>query len=123
MVELALQVNSFRTSMGCPALTWHGRLATVATAHSQDMARRDFFHHLNPDGQNPEDRVRAAGIEWSGPVGENLAMTGAGPRRVLELWLASETHRRNLENCEYSHQAVGLFDGYWTHLFIATPLN
>ncbi len=123
VVELAVQVNSFRASVGCPQLSWHIPLAAVAAAHSRDMARRGFFHHVNPDGRNPEDRVRAAGIEWEGPVGENLALTGAGARHVLDLWLISANHRRNLENCEFTHQAVGLFDGYWTHLFLANPVD
>lgn len=120
---LAAQVNSFRTSVGCPTLAWHIPLSAVATAHSRDMARRHFFHHVNPDGQDPEDRIRVAGIAWDGPVGENLALTAAGARRVLELWLVSASHRRNLENCEFTHQAVGLFDGYWTHLFLANPVD
>jgi uncharacterized protein YkwD len=122
-LDLAVKVNSFRASVGCSELSWDTRLAAVAAAHSRDMARRSFFHHVNPDGQDPEDRVRSAGIEWDGPVGENLALTTGGPWRVLELWLGSATHRRNLENCAFTHQAVGLFDGYWTHLFLANPVD
>src|SRR5262245_27110890 len=36
-------------------------LTRAARAHSLDMAQRDFFDHVNPDGLDPTDRANAQG--------------------------------------------------------------
>lgn len=119
--QLSLQVNQHRAEVGCPPLTSHPHLRTVAQGHSEDMARRGFFGHVNPDGKNPFDRLREAGISWTGPAGENIASTRRSPSGVLRLWLDSPDHRANLEQCAYTHHGVGLYDGRWTHLFVTNP--
>lgn len=123
VTSLVTRVNQHRGSIGCPSLEWHEPLAEVARSHSEDMARRSFFGHINPDGESPFDRMRRSGIRWVGPAGENLALTRSDPAEVLRMWLESEGHRANLEDCRYGFHAVGLSDGYWTHLFLAQPAN
>lgn len=69
-------------------------LTIAARAHSLDMAQRDFFDHVNPEGQDPTDRARAAG--YLGSAGENIA---AGQETVDEAhraWIASLGHRKNV---------------------------
>lgn len=123
VASLVASVNLHRDSIGCPSLQWHDRLADVAQAHSEDMARRSFFSHINPEGESPFDRMRRAGIRWLGPAGENLALARSGPTDVLRMWLESGPHRANVEDCRYGFHAVGLSDGYWTHLFLAEPAD
>jgi uncharacterized protein YkwD len=118
-----VSVNLHRGSIACPSLQWHDGLADVAQSHSEDMAQRSFFGHVNPDGESPFDRMRRAGIQWVGPAGENLALARNSATDVLRLWLGSEGHRANLEDCRYGFHAVGLSDGYWTHLFLARPTD
>jgi uncharacterized protein YkwD len=81
------------------------------------MVRRDFFSHTNPDGQSPFDRLRAAGVTYLAAA-ENIAYGYTTAAGVLEAWLNSEGHRRNLENCRYTHHGVGLRNGKWVHEFI-----
>lgn len=121
VASLVAAVNRHRSSIGCSSLQWHGRLAEVAQSHSEDMAHRSFFGHVNPDGESPFDRMRRAGIRWVGPAGENLARADGSPGDVLRMWLESEGHRANVEDCRYGFHAVGLSDGYWTHLFLSEP--
>lgn len=123
VASLVTSVNRYRGSIGCPALQWHDRLAEVAQAHSEDMARRSFFGHVNPDGESPFDRMRRAGIRWVGPAGENLALVHGNANDVLRMWLDSDGHRANVEDCRYGFHAVGLSEGYWTHLFLAEPAD
>ncbi len=117
-VDLA---NAHRESVGCGPLLWHERTAEVAQAHSTDMVERDFFAHQNPDGESPFDRLREAGIAWSGGAGENIAWGYPTAAAVLAGWLGSPGHRANLENCGYSHHGVGLEGTHWTHLFVTNP--
>ena len=114
-------MNSHRESVGCEPLLWHDGTGDVAQAHSQDMVDRDFFAHTNPDGVNPFQRLGNAGVEWSGPAGENIALTSGGAESALSLWLNSSGHRQNIENCSFTHHGVGLAGRLWTHLFITNP--
>jgi uncharacterized protein YkwD len=123
VTSLVSRVNQYRGSIGCPSLEWHERLAEVARSHSEDMARRSFFGHINPDGESPFDRMRRSGIQWIGPAGENLALARSDAAEVLRMWLDSDGHRANLEECRYGFHAVGLSNGYWTHLFLAQRAN
>jgi hypothetical protein len=47
-------------------------LDALARKYADDMKKRDFFRHDDPDGLSPTDRARRAGITVS--VWENLAM-------------------------------------------------
>ena len=110
-------MNAHRETVGCPALEWHGDLATVAQAHSDDMVARDFFAHTNPDGDSPFDRMRAAGIAFSSAA-ENIAWGYPTGQAVLAGWLDSDGHRANIENCALTQHGVGLSATMWTHVFI-----
>ena len=55
------QVNAERIRARLPALQLDPRLSDIARAHSEDMARNNFVAHINPAGQTPMDRLKAAG--------------------------------------------------------------
>jgi uncharacterized protein YkwD len=109
--------NAHRAGVGCGPLQWDNRAGTVAQAHADDMVRRDYFSHTNPEGQSPFDRLRAAGVTYTGAA-ENIAYGYPTAAAVLQGWLNSDGHRRNLENCEYTHHGVGLNSGKWVEVFI-----
>ena len=113
-------VNQHRRGAGCPELVWMQAVANAAQGHSNDMARRNYFNHESPEGQGPSDRLRSNGVTFRS-MGENIALHPGAPRDVLTQWLNSPGHRRNLDQCSYTHHGIGLRDGLWTHLFI-TPL-
>ena len=113
-------VNDHRRAARCPPLVWMQTVANAAQGHSEDMARRNYFNHESPEGLGPADRLRAHGVTFRS-MGENIALHPGAPRDVLEQWLNSPGHRRNLDQCSYTHHGIGFRDGLWTHLFI-TPL-
>ena len=45
-------------------LVWHEGVAHVTQEHSEDMLRRKFMAHENPEGLGPGDRLLAAGIRF-----------------------------------------------------------
>ncbi|RMH64794.1 MAG: CAP domain-containing protein [Bacteroidetes bacterium] len=81
--EIHRLVNEVRLAHGLHALDWSDRLAGVARAHSQDMARHGYFSHLSPTGADPAARAAAAGLPtltrsadgWSNGLGENIFLT------------------------------------------------
>jgi len=54
-------IDKERTGKKLPALQFDEKLSNIARAHSTDMARRNFFSHINPDGKDPTARGRLAG--------------------------------------------------------------
>lgn len=91
-----------------PPLAPHQILIDVAAAHSQDMIDRDFFAHVNPDGENPGDRIADAGYPaWS--WGENLAVH-IGAAEAHDLLFTSAGHRDNMLRDTYREIGVGVRD-------------
>lgn len=120
LVEL---VDRRRSEVGCERLTWHDGIAAVATAHSLDMQRRDFYDHVDPDGETLIHRLTRAGIAFNGMAGENLVIGTVDGTIAFTLWMESAEHRANIENCAFTHHGVGLADGRWTHVFVQRPLH
>jgi uncharacterized protein YkwD len=117
MVDL---VNAERSARGLPPLRVDLAMVEVARAHSTDMATRDFFSHVNPDGLDPFERMRAAGITF-GAAAENIAMFPT-TTQAHEALMASDGHRRNILGGAYRRIGIGVFvdasgQRYFTQVF------
>lgn len=113
--------NANRAEAGCSALILDPTLNTVADGHSEDMAVRNYFSHDSPDGDGPGDRISDAGYQGRG-WGENIAAGHRTAEAVVEGWMNSEGHRRNILNCDFNELGVGYAQGgsygtYWTQVF------
>ncbi|MFF4601253.1 CAP domain-containing protein [Streptomyces sp. NPDC001339] len=112
-------VNQERARAGCSPVAADRELGALAQRFSDDMARRDFFGHTDPDGDTPWDRARDLGIGNLG--GENIARGQADAEAVMETWMDSPGHRANILNCEYQALGVGAHFGpggpWWTEEF------
>ncbi|MFF4366892.1 sigma-70 family RNA polymerase sigma factor [Streptomyces sp. NPDC001594] len=113
-------VNSERAAAGCGPLKEDAQLDRAAQGHSDDMARRGFFDHTNPDGAGPGDRTTAAGYRWS-TYGENIARGQQTAQDVMDSWMKSPGHRANILNCSFKDIGVGMHPGaggpWWTQNF------
>ncbi len=72
---LFTKVNDKRLEQKLPLLHWDKQLATIARAHSLDMAKRSFFDHGNPEGFGPIQRLEAGGFHAFKNSSENLFVT------------------------------------------------
>ncbi|MFE7664352.1 CAP domain-containing protein [Streptomyces celluloflavus] len=112
-------VNQERAQAGCSPVTANHELGGLAQQFSDDMARRQFFDHTDPDGASPWDRARHRGIGDLG--GENIARGQADAQSVMKTWMNSPGHRANILNCEYRTLGVGAHFGpggpWWTQEF------
>ena len=116
-------VNAERAKYGLSALTWADDLANIARAHSQDMIRRNYFDHTDPDGRSPFDRLKNAGIRYR-YAAENIAYGQKSPAAVMNAWMNSSGHRKNILNANLKEIGVGAVSSsggtiYWTQLFVA----
>ena len=105
-------INRERAAEALPALAMEARLTQASQLHSDDMGRRNFYDHADPDGREPSDRVYAQGLPPYGTtVAENIHWgTGylGSPREIVRDWMNSPGHRRNILSREVSHIGVGI---------------
>ncbi|MGG3738755.1 CAP domain-containing protein [Aeribacillus pallidus] len=116
VVELT---NNERAKFGLPALTFEPELAKVAREKANDMARNHYFSHTSPTYGSPFDMMKQFGISYR-TAGENIAMGQRSPEQVVNDWMNSEGHRKNILNPNFTHIGVGYVENghYWTQMFI-----
>ncbi|MFG2307350.1 sigma-70 family RNA polymerase sigma factor [Streptomyces sp. NPDC048566] len=120
VAQVVALVNKERAAAGCGPVTEDAQLEKAALDHSVDMDARNFFDHGNPDGEDPGERITAAGYRWS-TYGENIAMGQQTPESVMDSWMNSPGHRANILNCSFKNIGVGVHKGsggpWWTQDF------
>jgi len=67
---------------------------------------------------NASDRAQAVGVPSCG-LGENIAFGQKTSTEVLEGWLASGPHRRNLENAKMASYGLGHVGDMWVLMLYA----
>lgn len=108
--SLLCLTNVHRLRSGVPALSRDSRLGAAARAHSADMAARDYFSHITPEGLSPTERAVAAG--FPGGAGENIAAGGSPTALGLfEMWRNSPGHDANMLGAAYRSFGGGIFPG------------
>ncbi len=105
-----------------PAVSWSDALAMAAYLHSEDMAWNDFFSHTGSDGSSAGQRITRQGYAWR-TYGENIAVGYPTVSSVIQGWLGSEGHCRNIMNPAFTEIGAGYVVGpyggnpaarYWT---------
>ncbi|MGH8771055.1 MAG: CAP domain-containing protein [Pyrinomonadaceae bacterium] len=106
-----------------PPLDWNAKLAAAALAHSNDMAKRNYFSHVAPGGAEVGGRASRESYAWR-RIGENIASGQGSPERVVSGWLASPSHCANIMNPEFIEMGAAYAvnperEGtiYWTQVF------
>ena len=74
------------------------------------MVRNHYFDHTSQDGRSPFDRMKAAGFT-GGAMAENIAVGYGTAAEVVEGWMNSDGHRRNILNCDYTMIGIGYDSG------------
>ncbi|RPD38409.1 CAP domain-containing protein [Chitinophaga barathri] len=98
---------------------WNVLLELAAAKHSQDMKDRKYFDHNSPSGSTPQSRIKAAGFNYSW-MGENIASGPSKEESVINGWLASEGHCKNIMNANFKEMGVGRAGDLWTQVFGTT---
>ena len=130
-------INAERVRNRLPGLELDQALSRIARAHSLDMATRDFFDHVNPEGKTPSDRGDAGGFscrkglpDGSYAIGlaENLFQNNLYDRimfvdgkasyawnslehiaaTTVQGWMKSRGHRTNILNRSHGRSGIGI---------------
>jgi uncharacterized protein YkwD len=110
-------LNRQRIRHGLPRLRQHRSLTRAARGYASLMVRHRFFDHVSPSGSTMAQRIKRTrylhGVRgWS--LGENLAW-GAGsaatPAQIVEAWMRSPGHRRNILDGRFREIGIGIATG------------
>ena len=121
--EVVVLVNAERSRQGLRPLEMDWQVARVARHKSDDMRDNRYFSHTSPIYGSPFDMLKKFNISYR-TAGENIAKGQRTARDVVNAWMNSEGHRRNILNSNFTKIGVGYSVGggstYWTQIFI-TP--
>lgn len=111
--------NAQRSKNGLPALKADSQLSGVAQKKSADMAQNNYFSHTSPTYGSPFDMMRDFGVTYKS-AGENIAQGQRTPQEVVNAWMNSEGHRKNILSSNFTHIGVGYekSGNHWTQMFI-----
>lgn len=115
---LVLAAEARQTAGLSPALRLDPALAAIAQAHAEDMARRGYFDHVDPEGNNVLRRVFRSDPGFQGAVGENIATQGFAPGAgfdpqafatlIVGAWLKSPGHKMTLLSPLFHETGLGV---------------
>jgi uncharacterized protein YkwD len=116
-------INAYRAA-GCncgkagtfaPAtpVKWNDTLELAAIVHSSDMYAKKFFSHKGSDGSRMGDRIKRLGYNWT-MCGENIGRGYLTEDQVINGWMNSAGHCRNIMNPNFNEIGVARVGDCWT---------
>ena len=94
------------------------QLNKTAKIKACDMVERNYFSHEDPDGRMPWYLFIKMGVNYK-YAGENIASgyTDSENEELVEDWMASPTHRKNILNKEYQYMGIATCGEYTVQHF------
>lgn len=118
--DLMARINTERTNRNLPSLAVNAMLNNAANLKSQDMINREYFAHVDPDGNYAWPLVENEGYKPYKSLGENLAVDFTSAATVVNAWMNSPGHRANVLSEKYEDQGMaavyGDFENHQTYL-------
>ena len=131
-------INDERRENGLQPLKWDPQLATIAFSHSSDMAERDYFDHVSPEGEDFADRYEENHYSKDTRIGNQVYLGGENlflnnvvesytydevtgevfeyrfnsleglAQSTVEGWMDSPGHRENILT-PFSREGIGIY--------------
>lgn len=116
--EVLRLVNIEREKAGKQPLSADINLTKAAQVRAREIA--DTFSHSRPDGRDCFTAMKEAGVSYRA-AGENIAMGQKTPAQVVEGWMNSDGHRRNILSDSFGRLGVGYYvengRAHWVQMF------
>jgi uncharacterized protein YkwD len=115
--------NARRAEAGLAPLRLNAQLSQAAQSYSEVLASSDCFAHSCGSVPEVANRVEGAGYGNWRSIGENIAAGYSTPEDVVEGWMNSPGHRKNILSPNYAEIGIGFVAGrgaygtYWTQDF------
>ena len=115
-LEVVKLTNQVRSEHSLKPLRSNCLLFKAAQNHTEYMVKTGTITHTGSDGSSVGVRVKRVGYEYSA-VAENVASEQQNPSQVVDSWMNSSGHRKNILNPNYTEIGVGYSNNYWTQVF------
>ena len=119
--EVIRLVNKEREKAGLSSLEANKELTSAAEVRAKEISK--VFGHTRPDGNSFNTAAKEAGFDGD-YIGENIAGGRMTPADVVEGWMNSEGHRKNILRPEYNyigvaylHKSNSEYGRYWVQIF------
>ena len=109
-------INSDRKEKGLAPLQFNAQLSKLAESYAKDMIKRDFFSHVNPEGQSPFERMKEQKIVYN-YAGENLAFNES-VYAAQQAFMHSPEHKANILNANYTQVGLGIVEASRGRIFV-----
>ena len=124
--EVFRLTNVERNKNGLRPFVRNLKLDQAARLHAQDMYERGFYSHRTPEGESELQRIERTGYlnidtigaaHWTTATAENIAKGQQSPKEVVQDWMESPDHRKNILSKEYEDLGVGVHGEHWVQNF------
>jgi len=103
------EVNPVREDHGFLDLEVNDKLTKAAQLKAEDMVKRNYFDHNGPNGEKPWTWLEKVDYDYAA-AGENLAMNFNDPVELINAWLNSPLHAKNILNGYFTDIGIGIAD-------------
>lgn len=103
--------NQNRQKVGSPKVVLNPQLNSAAQAKVDDMFANNYWAHVSPKGVQPWYFITSSGYKYQ-HAGENLARDFGNAKDVVNAWMNSPSHRKNLLDSRYKDMGLAVKDGY-----------
>lgn len=104
--EVIELTNVERAKVNAGPLTEQTQLSQAAQTQAFDMACNTFLSHTGSDGSSPFDRMIRFGYAFSSAA-ENVAAGYPSPVDVVQGWMDSPGHRKNMLDPTFNNIGIG----------------
>ena len=112
-LDLVFKINEYRTSIGLSTLNLNSYISLICADHNTDMLEQNLASH-----NGFTERVfRIMDNLGAANVGENIAYNFLSADAIIQAWLKSPEHKKNLENPEWNIMGLSTLNKYTTNIF------
>lgn len=105
-------INQERTYYGLAPLQINQKLETAAKNKTKDMLNKNYFEHY-AYGMSPWGFIKNQNYNYLN-AGENLAMNFDTAEGMVNAWMNSESHKKNILSSNYNEMGIGISTGQYT---------
>lgn len=110
--EAAGYLNAYRAKAGLAPLSSEPSLVRAASAQCAIMIAHGRIGHAFGPGTGFSERMRRAGVS-AGYHAENVARGQRSVAEVMQAWMKSRGHRRNMLDRQMTSFGIASKNGYW----------
>jgi uncharacterized protein YkwD len=110
--QIILEINKVRKQKNLPGLSLNHNLKQAAQEKAVDMAKERYFSHISPiNGKKWSDFIKESGYQYL-EAGENLANGYSTTDEMVNAWMNSPSHKKNILSKTVDETGIGVYQGY-----------